>query len=192
MYRIDDAGRILKKMFARDFKDPMALDNVLDAVQKELELTYKLLFTCDRSSLATWYRRERKSAGSNGIVDPLLEGFCDKKRYAAWCPVVMRRGRTTLSFNARRDFPIFRTKLSRIQDHIDKTQMNSFAALWRDRRDLLRWYTFWAVVVLGGVNLFFGFTQTGLSAAQVQIAREALAAQLASMGNDTNTASTNS
>ena len=41
----------------------------------------------------------------------------------------------------------------------------------------MRWYTFWAVVILGGVNLVVAVAQTGLSSAQVQLAREALELQ---------------
>lgn len=50
-------------------------------------------------------------------------------------------------------------------------------SLWKDKRDIMRWYTFWAVVILGGVNLVVAVAQTGLSSAQVQLAREALELQ---------------
>jgi len=40
-------------------------------------------------------------------------------------------------------------------------------ALWYDRRDILRFYTFWAVVVVGGLSVLLSFIQTVLTAIQL-------------------------
>jgi hypothetical protein len=38
--------------------------------------------------------------------------------------------------------------------------------LWKDKRDSLQWYTFWAVVILGCFSAVMAFLQLGLSAVQ--------------------------
>jgi len=43
--------------------------------------------------------------------------------------------------------------------------------LWQDRRDMLRWYTFWVVTIIGGLGILLGFGQLGLAAAQVYYAK---------------------
>src|SRR5215471_229997 len=80
------------------------------------------------------------------------------------------------SFDAFADFPILGSRLMRIQAHIDGIQLNPITSLWRDKRDILRWYTFWAVVLIGSLNLVLAAVQAGLSAAQVEIAKQALLA----------------
>jgi hypothetical protein len=50
-------------------------------------------------------------------------------------------------------------------------------SLWRDRRDLQRWYTIWAVLIIGGISVLLAIAQIWLSAAQVGIAAEALKIQ---------------
>jgi hypothetical protein len=42
--------------------------------------------------------------------------------------------------------------------------------LWRDRRNPLQWYTFWAVLVVGGVSILLSFLQLVVSVAQLVVA----------------------
>lgn len=46
--------------------------------------------------------------------------------------------------------------------------------LWRDKRDSLQWYTFWAVVFLGCVGIFMGIIQIAVGALQAWASMKAL------------------
>jgi len=46
--------------------------------------------------------------------------------------------------------------------------------LWRDTRDSLQWYTFWAVAVIGAISLLLGFVQMVLGAVQAYASLKAL------------------
>lgn len=78
------------------------------------------------------------------------------------------------TFQAHSDFPIFSSRLLKLEEYIDSVQPNRVSSLWRDRRDILRWYTFWAVFFLGSLNIFFAVAQTALSSEQVRLAQLAL------------------
>lgn len=141
----------------------------------EVILSYSLLFRCDPRARKEYRSRWRRTAGLNRALDPYLDELC------------IGSGRTFLnfltptykqpvreSFDASSDFPVLSARLRKIQHFIDSIQPNRVRSLWKDKRDILRWYTFWAVVVLGGFNLVVAIVQTGLSSAQVQLAQVAL------------------
>ncbi|KUJ06620.1 uncharacterized protein LY89DRAFT_602958 [Mollisia scopiformis] len=71
------------------------------------------------------------------------------------------------------DFPIFSSRLYNIQADIKRQLPNQISHLWRDKSDILRWYTFWAVVIVGGLGLFFALVQIVESAIQVEYAVKA-------------------
>ncbi|KAI1453882.1 hypothetical protein F4805DRAFT_461270 [Annulohypoxylon moriforme] len=75
------------------------------------------------------------------------------------------------TFYATYDFPILSSRLSKIQGFIDSIQPNGIHSLWNDRRDMLRWYTFWAVLILGSINIAVALLQAALTAEQVRLAR---------------------
>lgn len=43
---------------------------------------------------------------------------------------------------------------------------SGFLALWKDKRDSLQWYTFWAVLVVGSLSIFLTFASLAVSTAQ--------------------------
>jgi hypothetical protein len=74
------------------------------------------------------------------------------------------------SDSAQLDFPIFGTRLLALQNHNLRQQPNKVRDLWRDRRNPLQWYTFWAVIWVGGISIVLGALQLAVSAAQLYFA----------------------
>jgi hypothetical protein len=150
---------------------------------KEVILSYSLLFRLDSRARNIYRRVERKRASIDAYTDPVLDGCCLKQEgFTILRPLARFDSPVKESFDAFADFPILGSRLMRIQAHIDGIQPNRIASLWRDKRDILRWYTFWAVVWIGGLNLVIAALQAGLAAAQVKIALQSLQEQQAQSG----------
>lgn len=142
---------------------------------REILLSYSLLFRFDSNAQKIYYNKERKRAGADGHRDPLLDELCMGRdvhtslRLLYWLTTPVKE-----SFDAASDFPILSSRLSLVQKHIDSIQPNRISSLWRDKRDIMRWYTFWAVVILGGFNILIAMVQAALSAAQVKLGLQTL------------------
>lgn len=87
-----------------------------------------------------------------GVDDQVLDKLC---RYKEPRPLKSRT-----SYSKDQHFPILGHRLAAIQDDIDHLQLTRITALWRDRRDLSRWYTFWAVLIIGGIGNVLSAIQT--------------------------------
>ena len=70
-------------------------------------------------------------------------------------------------YSARTDFPFFAERLTNLQQYIAAQSPNDWKALWRDRRDVARFWAVWPVVIFGVASIFLGIIQVGLTAAQV-------------------------
>lgn len=63
------------------------------------------------------------------------------------------------SYSSFDDFPILGQRLAAIQVFNLRQQPSKLRDLWRDRRSPLQWYTFWAVLVVGGASVILAFLQ---------------------------------
>ena len=74
-------------------------------------------------------------------------------------------------YNSNEDFPVFGDRLIELKSLL---KPKGLRGLWRDTRDSLQWYTFWAVVVVGGISLLLAFIQMVLGAVQAYASMKAL------------------
>lgn len=137
---------------------------------EEVLETYSVLFGNDERSKKLYRRLERVRAteARGGLADPILDGLCgigleskDKE--------LSRKHAITEA-----DFPVLWQRLQHLQEYILKEEPWDVKTLWQDRRDLLRWYTLWAVIILGLVGIILALVQVALSAAQVAVAIQSL------------------
>ncbi|KAJ8130117.1 hypothetical protein O1611_g3517 [Lasiodiplodia mahajangana] len=142
------------------------------ALMQEILLSYKLLVQFDNKAKSV-YRQITADLAKLEDFDPELD-ICalgvsrHSRQYQYYWG---RRQFTRETFNASSDFPIFSCRLRKLEQFIDSIQPNKISSLWKDRRDILRWYTFWAVFALGTANLVIALVQTLLSAEQVRLAQ---------------------
>ncbi|THV52154.1 hypothetical protein BGAL_0087g00140 [Botrytis galanthina] len=127
------------------------------AFLKEVRQSYRLLFSEDSRSCRHYKNHERKRLLQKGLLDPYLEELCGTHNTS----------RHQSSYSKATDFPIFAARLSIIQEYIQRQNPETISMLWKDRRNLLQWYTFWAVSIIGTLGILLSVIQTGLNAVQV-------------------------
>ena len=54
-------------------------------------------------------------------------------------------------------YGIFEDRLRELKAYMDSQKPGGISALWRDKRDTLQWYTFWAVIIIGSLGLCLSF-----------------------------------
>lgn len=140
---------------------------------EETVVSYSLVFQLNTQAQQL-YRKEKLNP-NNGLVDPLLDKLCledaiENKKSSCFGLFKPKKE----SFEASTEFPILSKRLLRLQKFIQGIPANRISSLWKDRRDMSRWYTFWAVIWIGGAGLILSVIQTSLAAESVQLAREQL------------------
>ena len=73
-------------------------------------------------------------------------------------------------YSARADFPFFADRLLSLQDFAVTQCPSDWRTVWRDRRDVARFWTLWAVMVFGSASIVIGILQVVLTVAQVTAA----------------------
>ncbi|KAK3321972.1 hypothetical protein B0H66DRAFT_185456 [Apodospora peruviana] len=63
-------------------------------------------------------------------------------------------------------YPIFGDQLRMLKAYMDAQKPGGIVGLWRDNRDSMAWYTFWAVVFVGSLSLVLSFLSLIVSIAQ--------------------------
>jgi hypothetical protein len=71
-------------------------------------------------------------------------------------------------------FPVFETRLRQLRHYMDSQKPRGFRQLWHDKRDSLNYYTFWGVIIFGGVSVFLAFFSLAVSVAQTVASFRAL------------------
>jgi hypothetical protein len=146
-------------------------------MEQEVLLTYRLLFgQSSRSRKLARYELDNLEHEGRPF-DGLLRTLCGRKRdvdklptqiWPVWCrDIQTNRLRENDVYNARSDFPRLGYRLVQLQKFSLRQTPNRLTDLWRDRRSLLQWYTFWAVLWIGGAATFLAFVQVTLQAVQL-------------------------
>lgn len=132
----------------------------------ETLLSYRLLF----GQAKTARRLFRKLEPFEGIPvqgrDEVLTQLCSRKR----CSAISQCQERDI-YNLARDFPILRSRLSILTRHLSLRKPRSWRELWQDKRDSAQWFTFWAVLVIGGLGIMLAFMQVILQIVQIAIQR---------------------
>ncbi|KAI0384928.1 hypothetical protein F5Y04DRAFT_292512 [Hypomontagnella monticulosa] len=83
------------------------------------------------------------------------------------------RIRNPETHSASRNFPVYGPRLCQIQEFITSQRPNKVTGLWYDRRNLLQWYTFWAVLWIGGLGILLSLSQLVVGIVQVYLSTHA-------------------
>lgn len=140
-------------------------------------MSYRLLFGQSRSSRGLAKTLLRKIEDDRDY-DPLLAHLCSqgskdviKALPETFWPVSCRSFENLLqevdSYSSRDDFPILGSRLAVIQEFNLRQQPSRLWDLWKDRRSPLQWYTFWAVLVIGGLTIILTILQLIVGIIQV-------------------------
>ncbi|KAI0448368.1 hypothetical protein F5B21DRAFT_127105 [Xylaria acuta] len=149
--------------------------------KREVLLSYRLLFSTKKAQMLFRKKEQRKISGVGGMHDPLLGILCGQS-----CEKGIRLLPPELwletwrdvtghlydqdAYSTDTDFPIFGTRLLELQTFSLSQKAGRLRDIWRDKRDTAQWYTFWAVLVIGGLALLVSLVQVALAVAQLRAA----------------------
>ncbi|KAH9206645.1 hypothetical protein DL95DRAFT_450742 [Leptodontidium sp. 2 PMI_412] len=85
---------------------------------------------------------------------------------------IMARDRDQLRYA---DFPILEARLRQLRHYMDSRTPSTLRQLWNDKRDTLTYYTFWGVIIFGGLSVFLAFFSLSIGIAQTIAAFKTLA-----------------
>jgi len=146
---------------------------------KEVLLTYRLLFGQDTHSFKYFNALARKEPIPGECQDPLLSTICGQgweSKDARQVYEMIEADEPSLHYSPSSEFPFLGRRLLDVQKYVRGHSSNTIQGIWYDRRNPLGWWTFWAVVIIGGVGLIlalvFGILQTVLAILQVMYAKE--------------------
>ncbi|EGX90880.1 hypothetical protein CCM_07300 [Cordyceps militaris CM01] len=135
----------------------------------EVLMSYRLLFGQTRAARKLG-KTELQTIKDSYDYDQLLDCLCTnprkevvKKLPDSFWPASCRGLDNTLqeddSYSSQDDFPMLGSRLAAIQEFNLRQQPSRLRDLWRDRRNPLQWYTFWAVLVVGGLSIILAILQ---------------------------------
>ncbi|KXH41954.1 hypothetical protein CSIM01_02790 [Colletotrichum simmondsii] len=147
-------------------------------LEQEVLVSYRLLFGQSARSRKMIKSQLEKLEKDNGqSIDKMLYTLCgpkkevDKLPRSIW-PVGCRdfeqeKLLESDVYSAQSDFPRLGYRLINLQRFSLRQKPRRLTDLWRDRRNPLQWYTFWAVLWVGGAGIILAIIQTVLAGVQV-------------------------
>lgn len=155
---------------------------MLSKYQREIILSYRLLFGQDRKSRRLFREVESRKAALNKTnkCDPLLDILCGRKKRTVidalpsdiWpdsCRDSVGHLIEQTIYSTSLDFPVLGSRLLQIQEFDSRQQPNRIRDYWRDRRNSLQWYAFWAVLIIGALSILIGIVQIILAILQLNL-----------------------
>ncbi|KAG8161272.1 hypothetical protein KVR01_009536 [Diaporthe batatas] len=151
-------------------------------LSQEILMSYRILFAQTRGSRRlAGIALEGLQSENPHHYDSLLELVCtaplkalvedDLGRHPMLWPVSCRTFEDVLqeqdTYSSQDDFPLLGQRLVKLQEFNLRQQPSRLRDLWRDRRNVLQWYTFWAVLVVGGFSLLLALLSLGVAIAQL-------------------------
>jgi hypothetical protein len=136
---------------------------------REVLLSYRLIFGQHQPSRKLYWKCERKKLVKEGQVDPFLDILCGSRLLSN--PALKHLVYDNDVYRVAGDFPTLGSRLCHLQQYNDAYHPGRIRELWNDRRNPLQWFTFWVVIIFGGLSIL-------LSTAQVVISAVSLAVQV--------------
>ncbi|KAH0565850.1 hypothetical protein GP486_000747 [Trichoglossum hirsutum] len=128
----------------------------------EILLSYRLLFGQTKDSRRLFQSMKVFEGEPIEAHDPLLPLLCGSKTIALPTSCKERE-----FYRLSRDFPILRSRIASLQQQMSILKPRGWREIWQDKRDSAQWYTFWAVIAIGGSGILLSLIQVILQAAQL-------------------------
>lgn len=112
-------------------------------------------------------------ANYDGFRDPLLDVLCGTKE------IPVKYGlkgyfRDRGVYDLPIAFPYLGRQLADLRKHNMEQHPRELSELWKDRRNPVQFFAFWATIIIGGLSLFLSLVQALLSIGQLVISIRAL------------------
>jgi hypothetical protein len=119
------------------------------------------------------YERYAPLAPHQGAVDTRFSRPHVDEGYRAMIDAALNK--ESVAYNK---FPVYESRLRELRYYMDSQKPRGLRQLWSDNRDSLSYYTFWGVILFGGMGILLAFFSLAVSIAQTVASFKAL--QLAS------------
>ena len=129
------------------------VDEITDLLQ-EILLSFRLLFGQDKSSRKHFRETHPFDGTPENCRDEVLMSLCGRKQ----CSTDYRLRERDI-YDLQHDFPILRSRIAVLMNHFSNIRPRTWRELWDDKRDSASWYTFWLVLIIGGVGILLAFLQ---------------------------------
>ena len=129
---------------------------------KEIMLSYRLLFGQVPKARRVFNQMQNSKGSPLQPCDDWLVHLCTSKSATLPASCVERD-----FYRLSRDFPILRSRIAVLQQHMVRCKPKDWLEIWRDSRDSAQWLAFWAVISLGMAGLCLSILQVALQAAQL-------------------------
>ena len=178
-------NRLVCSPYGMNSEDLADLDTKLSVsarLRKEILMSLRLLFGQTRRSRAQIKMDLKELRDRDEFFDPLFETVCITSSQkvnvfslSSFWPDSCRtidgeHLQEEGSYSSREDFPMCGQRLARLQAFTLRQQPSNLRDLWRDRRNPLQWYTFWAVLIVGGLSILLALLQLGVAVAPLVVA----------------------
>lgn len=134
----------------------------MNSLLHEILLSYRLLFGQSKESRRVFRSSKPFEDIPAEVHDPILTLLCARKSFDAF-----DIGKPDRTYRVARDFPMLRSRLATLKRQLSVSKPRGWKELWRDKRDSAHWFTFWAVIIIGGAGLLLTFLQVVLQIVQV-------------------------
>lgn len=131
---------------------------------REIVLSYRLRFGQEKAS-RQYFRSIRPFDGiPEEGRDRVLTALCGQKRFKVGYEVRDRE-----IYVLARDFPVLASRIALLLRHLSSKRPRTWKQLWDDKRDSASWFTFWAVLIIGGTGIILAFIQVILQTVQIAL-----------------------
>ena len=132
----------------------------------ETLLSYRLLFAQDKQARKLYRKLDPFAGVPPEGRDHLLPSLCGRKSFHT--PQIPS---DQDSYNLQRHFPILRSRIAALHRLLSASKPRGWRELWRDKRDSAAWFTFWIVLIFGGIAILLSALQVLLQILQMAIKR---------------------
>lgn len=125
-------------------------------------ILHRMLFAQDKQARKLYRRLDPFAGIPLDGRDHLLSSLCGRKTFHT--PVLSR---DQDSYDLQCQFPILRSRIAALHRLLSTSKPRGWRELWRDKRDSAGWFTFWIVLIFGGVAILLSALQVLLQILQM-------------------------
>lgn len=131
-----------------------------------------------RSTLQTWDKRWKSRDPS--VCDDYMHIYIKRNGHPCFSADMCEQLHSHFGdqgqsdFQAYSSYPDYEDRLRVLRAYMDSKKPKGFRGLWRDKRDTYSYYTFWGVIIFGGVSVLLGLLSLFASILQTIAAWKAL------------------
>jgi hypothetical protein len=163
-------------MFDQSFDDESSVydSEFVTDFMTEVLASYSLIFHTTRSHKL--YKHRYRKDHQEYFVDPLLDELCgyQKSLFSILKSTISSIAPPTDAYVSSCSLPILYPRFYKIFRYVQRRQVHGITSLYFDRRDAYKWWTFWAVIWIGGLSVVMSFIQMVIAGVSLHIAKDSL------------------